>query len=59
MSDKIINLFDLEKLLEKNLPKSIVEYYQSAARDEVTLKKIEIFIVNMNYFLNYYEMSLK
>jgi isopentenyl diphosphate isomerase/L-lactate dehydrogenase-like FMN-dependent dehydrogenase len=39
MSDKIINLFDLEKLLEKNLPKSIVEYYQSAARDEVTLKK--------------------
>ena len=39
MTNKIINLFDLEKLLEKNLPKPIVEYYQSAARDEITLKK--------------------
>ena len=39
MTIKIINLFDLEKLLEKNLPKPIFEYYQSAARDEITLKK--------------------
>ena len=39
MSDKIINLFDLEKLFEKKLPKSIVDYYQSGARDEVTLER--------------------
>ena len=47
MSDKIVNLFDLQKLFEKKMPKAILEYYQSGARDEITLKK------NRDIFNNY------
>ena len=39
MSNKIINLFDLEKLFEKNVPEAISGYYKSGARDEITLKR--------------------
>ena len=39
MPKKIINLFDLEELFEKNLPSPIAGYYKSGARDEITLKK--------------------
>ena len=39
MPKKIINLFDLEDLFEKNLPSPIAGYYKSGARDEITLKK--------------------
>jgi len=39
MSNKIINLFDLEKLFEENMPTTIAGYYKSGARDEITLKK--------------------
>ena len=38
MSNKIINLFDLEKLFEENIPTTIAGYYKSGARDEITLK---------------------
>ena len=39
MSNKIINLFDLEKLFEENVPETISGYYKSGARDEITLKR--------------------
>ena len=39
MPNKIINIFDLEKLFEENVPESISGYYKSGARDEITLKK--------------------
>ena len=39
MSNKIINLFDLEKLFEENVPEAISGYYKSGARDEITLKR--------------------
>jgi (S)-2-hydroxy-acid oxidase len=39
MSNKIINLFDLEKLFEEKMSLPIAGYYKSGARDEVTLKK--------------------
>ncbi len=39
MPKKIINLFDLEELFEKNLPSTIAGYYKSGARDEITLKR--------------------
>ena len=47
MSDKIVNLFDLQKIFEKKMPKAILDYYQSGARDEITLKK------NRDIFNNY------
>ena len=53
MPKKIINLFDLEELFEKNLPSPIAGYYKSGARDEITLKKIEKYLINMNYFQNF------
>lgn len=39
MSNKIINLFDLEKLFEEKVPLSIAGYYKSGARDEITLRR--------------------
>ena len=39
MQDKIINLFDLEEIFNKNLPTEIAGYYKSGARDEITLKR--------------------
>ena len=39
MPEKIFNLFELEKLFDKNLPNPISGYYKSGARDEITLKK--------------------
>ena len=39
MKNKIINLFDLEKLFEENVPEAISGYYKSGARDEITLKR--------------------
>ena len=39
MPNQIINLFDLENLFNKKLPPDIAGYYNSGARDEITLKK--------------------
>ena len=39
METKIINVFDLEGLFLKKIPKTISDYYNSGSRDEVTLRR--------------------
>ena len=39
METKIINVFDLEDLFLKKIPKIISDYYNSGSRDEVTLRR--------------------